>query len=311
VPDSPKEETTERVERLLEKRIAQVRTPARAEAVAERIERLAAGTTEEEAAKQATDTLLPPAEAVEAADKAGLHGRASPTATALAEATAQAVAEQPGAPAVAEATRKVLRPAEPAPPAVQRGRSLLREAVLRRMGRLDRLDARLFLLLNSFHTPGLDAAADAVSVVFRGGWIWSGAVVVAGLFGAPRSGRILSRLLPSVAIATFLVEHPIKALFRRRRPFVNVIRAVVVGKKPGSWSFPSGHSASSFAAAWTLTRYWPRGAPLFFMVAGTVALSRVYVGAHYPGDVTSGAFAGMALAEGIRRLARLIRGRRL
>jgi undecaprenyl-diphosphatase len=309
VPDDPKEETAERVERLLERRVAQVRTPARADAIAERIERLAAGTTEADAADHAVHTPLPPAEAVEAANAAGLHGKASPTATALAEAAAQAVSEQPEAPAVAEATRKVLRPAEPAPPAVRRGRFLLREAVLRRMGPLDRLDARLFLLLNTFHSPALDRAADAVTVLFRGGWVWSGAVFVAGLFGARRSGRVLSCMLPSVAIATFLVEHPIKALFRRRRPFVNVIRAVVVGKKPGSWSFPSGHSASSFAAAWTLTRFWPRGAPAFFAIAGVVALSRVYVGAHYPGDVTSGALAGVAIAEAVRHLARLLRGR--
>src|SRR4029079_13697279 len=82
-----------------------------------------------------------------------------------------------------------------------------------------------------------------------GGWVWSAAVLIASLLGVPRGRRAFTRVLPSVAIATVLVAHPVKALLRRRRPFVNVIRAVVVGKKPGSWSFPSGHSASSFAAA--------------------------------------------------------------
>src|SRR4030095_15579774 len=100
-------------------------------------------------------------------------------------------------------------------------------------------------------------------------------------------------------VATWLVEYPIKAYFRRRRPFIDVVRALVVGKRPGSWSFPSGHTASSFACAWVLSTYWPRRAPLFFTLASIVGLSRIYVGAHYPGDVLSGAIAGTAIAEGI------------
>src|SRR5262249_52358833 len=111
-------------------------------------------------------------------------------------------------------------------------------------------------------------------------------------------------VLPSVIGATWLVEHPIKEAFRRRRPFIDVVRALVVGKRPGSWSFPSGHTASSFAAAWVLSTIWPRGAPLFFALASGVGFSRVYVGAHYPGDVSSGALLGMLLAELVRRVVR-------
>jgi len=43
---------------------------------------------------------------------------------------------------------------------------------------------------------------------------------------------------------------------------------------------------------------------VFLALASTVGLSRVYVGAHYPGDVLSGAAAGMLLAELIRRLTK-------
>ena len=85
------------------------------------------------------------------------------------------------------------------------------------------------------------------------------------------------------------------------------MRALVVGKKPGSWSFPSGHTASSFAAAWVLSKRWPRQSPLFFALAALVGTSRTYVGAHYPGDVVSGAGAGMLLSEATYRLNRLLR----
>ena len=48
--------------------------------------------------------------------------------------------------------------------------------------------------------------------------------------------------------------------------------------------------------------------PIFFGLASTVGFSRIYVGAHYPGDVFSGATLGMLIAEAIRRpLSRLIR----
>jgi len=97
------------------------------------------------------------------------------------------------------------------------------------------------------------------------------------------------------------VEFPIKYYFRRRRPFIDLVQAIAVGKKPGTYSFPSGHSAASFAGAWLLCRHYPRLAPLWYSVAALVGFSRVYLGAHYPGDVLSGAVLGTLLAEGARR----------
>ena len=108
--------------------------------------------------------------------------------------------------------------------------------------------------------------------------------------------------------ATWFVDVPVKALFRRRRPFIDVVRALVVGRRPDGWSFPSGHSAAAFSGAWILSTLWPKRAPLFFALAASVGFSRIYVGAHYPGDVISGATIGAVVAEAIRRpVARLLR----
>jgi undecaprenyl-diphosphatase len=179
--------------------------------------------------------------------------------------------------------------------------------MLRRLGPLQRLDARIYLTINGFpHPRWSDRGANLITVWATGGWVWAGAVLVARLFGVPGAGRTLRWLLPSMVGATWIVEYPVKAYFRRRRPFIDIVRALVVGKRPGSWSFPSGHTASSFACATVLSATWPRAAPIFYALASIVGLSRIYVGAHYPGDVLSGAFAGTVLSEGIRRLTRHI-----
>jgi undecaprenyl-diphosphatase len=209
---------------------------------------------------------------------------------------------------VVEASHRALSPApDVAPWAVQEGRRLLQQAVLSRMGPLQRLDARIFLAINGFpHPAWSDRLADDTTTWTNGGWIWVFATLVARAAGVPNSGRALVFLVPSALAATWIVEHPVKAFFRRRRPFIDNVRALVVGKKPGSWSFPSGHTASSFACAWALSTVWPRSAPFFFALASCVGFSRIYVGAHYPGDVTSGALFGVAISEAARRLTALV-----
>ncbi|MDQ3808950.1 MAG: phosphatase PAP2 family protein, partial [Chloroflexota bacterium] len=185
----------------------------------------------------------------------------------------------------------------------------LKEETLRRMGPLQALDARIYIAINSVAHPGwLDSLAWALAIITMGGWIWVVGTLGAYLARVPRSWSALKYLLPGVVGATWLVEYPIKSYFRRRRPFVEIMRALVIGKKPGSWSFPSGHTAASFASAWILSTVWPRRAPVFLALASTVGMSRIYVGAHYPGDVLSGAVVGGLLAELIRRAVRRLFG---
>jgi undecaprenyl-diphosphatase len=230
-------------------------------------------------------------------------------AEVLTTTAAQTVAPGPAAELVVEAAQARLTEGAPVSPPARRGRQLLKDAMLRRMGPLNALDARIYLTINDGPHPGaLDSLAWGLAIVATGGWIWVIGTLVAYLVRVPSSWLALTRLLPSVVIATWIVEYPIKAFFRRRRPFARIVEALVIGKKPGSWSFPSGHTASSFASAWILASVWPKRAPVFFTLAGMVGFSRIYLGAHYPGDVASGALAGTVLSEVVRRLIKRVSG---
>lgn len=90
----------------------------------------------------------------------------------------------------------------------------------------------------------------------------------------------------------------LKNLVERPRPFLSVEGLDPLIQHPGSHSFPSGHSCSSFAAAgvWaqTLKGRGAKGAKILFMaMALLMAFSRLYVGVHYPTDVLAGSALGL------------------
>jgi undecaprenyl-diphosphatase len=302
----PPDETRQRVERVLEREVEQVDSPESAAAVIERLEDAARRTTEVQEAQAVAARPLTAAQAVERIVASPAISGLDEAAAVLATTAAEAVATGPEAPAVEQAARAALGPeahATATSPQVRRGRGLLRQAVLRRMGPAQALDARLFLLVNGPpHPRWLDALGNAIAIWANGGWIWAVGVLVARQFGVRDTGRVLKTLLLGLLLSNATVEGPVKAYFRRRRPFIDVVRALVVGRKPGGWSFPSGHTSSAFTAATIVSAAWPRGAPVFFLLASWVGFSRVYVGVHYPGDVVSGAVAGVALGNGFRRL---------
>jgi undecaprenyl-diphosphatase len=155
------------------------------------------------------------------------------------------------------------------------------------------VDRRLYRLVHGLpHTPVSDRYITILSDLGEGlGWVAAG-VAMAWLGGAKgrRAGIALS--IASMG-TTYVVQRLVKPVFRRKRPWVDR-DVLVVGIRTTDASFPSGHSAASFAAATVLSSFYPAVAPLAYALATGVALSRIHLGHHFPSDVTVGAIIGVA-----------------
>ncbi|WP_234123373.1 phosphatase PAP2 family protein [Clostridium hydrogenum] len=101
----------------------------------------------------------------------------------------------------------------------------------------------------------------------------------------------------TLIISTIVGEGIVKHVVRRVRPcnFYNNLSLLI--EKPVSYSFPSGHTLSSFAVAEVLSKYWSQYKLIFIGIALLIALSRLYLYVHYPTDVIAGIVIGILCSK--------------
>jgi membrane-associated phospholipid phosphatase len=138
--------------------------------------------------------------------------------------------------------------------------------------------ALLRLLRTRGHPPALERAAQAYARVGENGLLW---FALAALARDRRAVRVvLSALIANTAV---------KQVVRRPRPDLGA-DLPPLSPTISSLSYPSAHAATSFAAAGALGRSVP-----LYAAAGAMALTRPYLGVHYPSDVIAGALLGWAV----------------
>jgi undecaprenyl-diphosphatase len=146
-----------------------------------------------------------------------------------------------------------------------------------------------------------------LSVVGRGGLVWLGfGLLLAIPRWMPRRG--LGQLALAILLASTCADRVLKPLVGRERPFASITDVAVIGGRPTDASFPSGHSANAFASGYVLAHVVPAGAVGWWLLAASIAYSRIYLGVHYPSDVLGGAIVGILCGFAAIKLIRSPRG---
>lgn len=127
------------------------------------------------------------------------------------------------------------------------------------------------------------------------GWFW---IVLSFLLMLPRQTRWIGiTSLAALVIGALITNVTLKNLVARTRPYEMIDDLILLIEKQGDYSFPSGHTCASFAAAGVYWRMMPKkiAVPLL-VLASLIAFSRLYVGVHYPSDVLGGLLSGLFAA---------------
>lgn len=152
----------------------------------------------------------------------------------------------------------------------------------------------LYFIQENWRTEWLDLICAFLSRAFELGipWLVLGAV----LFCFKKTRAAGAILVCAVVLTFFFNELAIKNAINRERPCTIDPTIELIVKKPTSYSFPSGHTASCFAAAGTLLFTYKRlGIPLIIFSA-FMGFSRMYLFVHFPTDVLAGAALGLLMA---------------
>lgn len=163
---------------------------------------------------------------------------------------------------------------------------------------IERLDNDIMIDLAEHRTPEKTAFFRFMSNTYKYGDIGvPAALLVGGVVGNDQQMRQNALYVASSTALSYGLTYLMKVIIKRPRPFISNLKIVPVYKAE-HYSFPSGHTSSTFATATALSIAYPKWyviAPAYFW-AGSIGYSRMYLGVHYPTDVAGGVVVGAGSA---------------
>lgn len=152
----------------------------------------------------------------------------------------------------------------------------------------------------SIHNPIMNIIMTSVSHLASAGFIWILICVLVCCFSKKYRRYAIIPII-SLFVALILADVIVKPIVCRTRPFEELGLEILVSI-PTTSSFPSGHTASSFAAAYSIYSMNHRWGCASLLFATMVGISRIYLSVHWPSDVIIGAIIGVTVAYIICRL---------
>lgn len=164
------------------------------------------------------------------------------------------------------------------------------------MSLLQRLDNSILVFIkNNMHSFIMDKIMVIITSLGNGGFIW---LLIAALLIINKKYRNVGIIaIGALILATVLGEGILKHLVQRVRPSADIPEVNLLIAKPLSYSFPSGHTTSSFAVAGVLAKYLKKYSLGFLGLASLIAFSRLYLYVHYPTDVLAGIVIGLMCSK--------------
>ncbi|MCI8270191.1 MAG: phosphatase PAP2 family protein [Lachnospiraceae bacterium] len=153
------------------------------------------------------------------------------------------------------------------------------------------LDSSLLLWFQSLRQEWMTPFWKFITSLGDAGWFWIVLALLLLCFRRTRRAGLAAFI--ALAVGALITNIICKPAFARVRPYEAIDGLILLVEKQKDFSFPSGHSCASFAAVTALRRHLPRQAVAGLLILATlIAVSRLYVGVHYPSDVLGGIFIG-------------------
>lgn len=154
------------------------------------------------------------------------------------------------------------------------------------------IELKILDWIQSIHTPAGDVIMPFISKLGNAGLVWIVFAIILIIVPKTRKSGVI--VMAALCVDVFLCNGILKHVFGRIRP-CNVNKAIpLLIARPSDFSFPSGHTAASFAA--TAALYFAGEKKLWKPALGLavlIAFSRLYLYVHYPTDILGGIVVGV------------------
>lgn len=156
-------------------------------------------------------------------------------------------------------------------------------------------ELQILYWFQSLHNPVLDKVEVLITHLGSSGLIWILITLLMLIFCKDKKGAWTSAV--ALLLSLIICNLVLKNLVARDRPCWVDTSVKMLVKVPKDYSFPSGHSSASFAAAVAIVQYYKKPGIAALVLAALIAFSRLYLFVHWPTDVLGGSLLG--ILEGI------------